>query len=231
MRDGRIRAGQHVLLRASAAASPGARCCCAGSGIDEEIRFRVSGAGLAGGRHDAGLSPDSPAVRAMFAEASDVARRGLRGSCVDEGPAEALNPTVNTQPVMLTAGYAVYRAWRDAGRADAGDRRRTQPRRIHRARRRRRDRVQRRAAAGALSRAGDAGSGADGHGRDGGDPGARRRRGARGLRARRRRRGRRGGQFQRARARWSSRATRPRSSARRQPRKARGREARGACCR
>jgi [acyl-carrier-protein] S-malonyltransferase len=28
-----------------------------------------------------------------------------------EGPAEQLNQTVNTQPVMLTAGYAAYRAW------------------------------------------------------------------------------------------------------------------------
>ena len=34
---------------------------------------------------------------------------------VAEGPADALNSTVNTQPVMLTAGYAVYRAWREAG--------------------------------------------------------------------------------------------------------------------
>jgi [acyl-carrier-protein] S-malonyltransferase len=30
---------------------------------------------------------------------------------LDEGPAEALNQTVNTQPAMLTAGYAAYRAW------------------------------------------------------------------------------------------------------------------------
>jgi [acyl-carrier-protein] S-malonyltransferase len=30
---------------------------------------------------------------------------------LDEGPAEALNRTVNTQPAMVTAGYAVYRAW------------------------------------------------------------------------------------------------------------------------
>ena len=36
---------------------------------------------------------------------------------VAEGPAEELNATVNTQPVMLTAGYAVYRAWCAAGGA------------------------------------------------------------------------------------------------------------------
>lgn len=30
---------------------------------------------------------------------------------LDEGPAEQLNLTVNTQPAMVTAGYALYRAW------------------------------------------------------------------------------------------------------------------------
>jgi [acyl-carrier-protein] S-malonyltransferase len=34
---------------------------------------------------------------------------------LDAGPAEALNLTVNTQPGMVTAGYAAYRAWRALG--------------------------------------------------------------------------------------------------------------------
>lgn len=34
---------------------------------------------------------------------------------LDEGPAEALALTVNTQPAMLAAGVAAYRAWRAAG--------------------------------------------------------------------------------------------------------------------
>ena len=34
---------------------------------------------------------------------------------LEEGPSEALNLTVNTQPAMLTAGYAAYRAWLSAG--------------------------------------------------------------------------------------------------------------------
>ena len=34
---------------------------------------------------------------------------------LNEGPQEALNLTVNTQPAMVTAGYAVYRAWRALG--------------------------------------------------------------------------------------------------------------------
>src|SRR6185503_14228166 len=36
---------------------------------------------------------------------------------LDEGPSEKLNQTVNTQPAMVTAGYAAYRAWRALGGA------------------------------------------------------------------------------------------------------------------
>ena len=36
---------------------------------------------------------------------------------LDEGPAENLNQTVNTQPAMVSAGYAAYRAWRALGGA------------------------------------------------------------------------------------------------------------------
>ncbi|MBI2510242.1 MAG: ACP S-malonyltransferase, partial [Betaproteobacteria bacterium] len=60
---------------------------------------------------------ESKAVRAVFAEAADALRQDL-WKLVAEGPAEELNATVNTQPVMLTAGYAVYRAWREAGGAE-----------------------------------------------------------------------------------------------------------------
>jgi len=34
---------------------------------------------------------------------------------LDEGPAEALGLTVNTQPAMVTAGFAAYRAWQALG--------------------------------------------------------------------------------------------------------------------
>lgn len=34
---------------------------------------------------------------------------------VSNGPADDLNLTINTQPLMLTAGIAVYRAWTDLG--------------------------------------------------------------------------------------------------------------------
>jgi len=36
-------------------------------------------------------------------------------SMANEGPAEALNQTVNTQPLMLVAGVACWRAWREKG--------------------------------------------------------------------------------------------------------------------
>jgi [acyl-carrier-protein] S-malonyltransferase len=53
-------------------------------------------------------------VRETFAEASAVLGQDL-WALVAEGPAEALNQTVNTQPVMLAADVAVHRAWRAAG--------------------------------------------------------------------------------------------------------------------
>ena len=60
---------------------------------------------------------EDKAVRDTFAEASDALGQDL-WKLVEEGPAEELNSTVNTQPVMLTAGYATYRAWRAAGGAE-----------------------------------------------------------------------------------------------------------------
>jgi len=56
----------------------------------------------------------SKVVRDTFTEASDVLCQDL-WQLVAEGPAEELNSTVNTQPVMLTAAFAVYRAWQEAG--------------------------------------------------------------------------------------------------------------------
>ena len=53
---------------------------------------------------------DFPAVRNTFAEASDVLKQDL-WQLVAEGSDADLNATVNTQPIMLTAGVAVYRAW------------------------------------------------------------------------------------------------------------------------
>jgi [acyl-carrier-protein] S-malonyltransferase len=48
------------------------------------------------------------------AQASDALGQDLAG-LMSAGPAEQLNLTTNTQPVMLTAAVAVYRAWLAAG--------------------------------------------------------------------------------------------------------------------
>jgi [acyl-carrier-protein] S-malonyltransferase len=57
---------------------------------------------------------DSSVVRSVFSEASEALGEDL-WKLAAAGPSETLNSTVNTQPVMLTAGYAVYRAWLEAG--------------------------------------------------------------------------------------------------------------------
>ena len=57
------------------------------------------------------------AVRSTFEEASAVLGQDL-WALAGAGPAEELNRTVNTQPMMLTADVALLRAWRDAGGAE-----------------------------------------------------------------------------------------------------------------
>jgi len=58
-----------------------------------------------------------PAVRRTFAEASEVLGTDL-WNLVQQGPSEELNLTANTQPAMLTAGVALFRAWRELGGSD-----------------------------------------------------------------------------------------------------------------
>lgn len=58
----------------------------------------------------------NPIVQQTLAEASDVLKFDL-GKLIAEGPKEELDLTTNTQPVMLTAAVAFYRAWRSAGGA------------------------------------------------------------------------------------------------------------------
>ncbi len=53
---------------------------------------------------------DIAVVRETVQEASDALGQDL-ARLIAAGPAEELNLTTNTQPVMLTAAYAVYRAW------------------------------------------------------------------------------------------------------------------------
>ncbi|MGH8730298.1 MAG: ACP S-malonyltransferase [Burkholderiales bacterium] len=53
---------------------------------------------------------DLPRVRETFAQASKLLGQDL-WKLVAEGPAEDLDLTANTQPVMLVTGVALYRAW------------------------------------------------------------------------------------------------------------------------
>jgi [acyl-carrier-protein] S-malonyltransferase len=66
---------------------------------------------------------DHPAVAATLAEASEALKEDI-GALIKNGPKEQLDLTANTQPVMLTAAIACYRAWRaeggDAPQAVAG---------------------------------------------------------------------------------------------------------------
>ncbi len=57
---------------------------------------------------------ERPEVRATLQEASEALGEDVT-KLIAEGPAEALSLTTNTQPVMLTAGVAFYRAWLAAG--------------------------------------------------------------------------------------------------------------------
>jgi [acyl-carrier-protein] S-malonyltransferase len=57
-----------------------------------------------------------PAVAAVVKEASDALNEDV-AQLIKEGPKEALALTTNTQPVMLVAGVAAYRAWLAEGGA------------------------------------------------------------------------------------------------------------------
>jgi [acyl-carrier-protein] S-malonyltransferase len=60
---------------------------------------------------------EHPAVRETLAEASAALGEDV-AKLIREGPKEALDLTTNTQPVMLTAGIACWRAWRAEGGAE-----------------------------------------------------------------------------------------------------------------
>jgi [acyl-carrier-protein] S-malonyltransferase len=60
---------------------------------------------------------DVAVIRETLAEASDILKQDV-ARLVAEGPAEELNSTVNTQPVMVTAGICAWRLWRELGGAE-----------------------------------------------------------------------------------------------------------------
>jgi [acyl-carrier-protein] S-malonyltransferase len=60
---------------------------------------------------------DVPVIGETLAEASDILKQDV-ARLIAEGPAEELNRTVNTQPVMVTAGICAWRLWRELGGAE-----------------------------------------------------------------------------------------------------------------
>ncbi|HEX4301026.1 MAG TPA: ACP S-malonyltransferase [Gammaproteobacteria bacterium] len=63
------------------------------------------------------LGPAHPEVQQTFAEASSVLGYDLWTLC-QQGPEDRLNSTQQTQPALLAAGTAVWRAWKAASGAD-----------------------------------------------------------------------------------------------------------------
>ncbi|GAB1108121.1 MAG: ACP S-malonyltransferase [Shewanella algae] len=64
----------------------------------------------------ADLAEGYPVVTETFREASEVLGYDL-WQLVQQGPAETLNETDKTQPALLSASVALYRAWQAAGKA------------------------------------------------------------------------------------------------------------------
>lgn len=65
----------------------------------------------------AGLVAQSEAARQVFEELSELIGYDM-WQLVQDGPAERLNQTEVTQPAMLAAGLACWRAWKEAGGFD-----------------------------------------------------------------------------------------------------------------
>lgn len=60
---------------------------------------------------------DVPEVKEVLGVASEILKQDI-GQLIAEGPVEELGRTVNTQPAMVTAGYAAYRVWQSLGGAE-----------------------------------------------------------------------------------------------------------------
>lgn len=83
---------------------------------DPQLAFVFPGQGSQSLRMLAELAAMHPVVRETFAEASEGANADL-WSLSQDGPEDQLNRTEFTQPVLLAAGVAVWRAWQAKGGA------------------------------------------------------------------------------------------------------------------
>jgi [acyl-carrier-protein] S-malonyltransferase len=85
--------------------------------MSDRIAFVFPGQGSQGVGMLAELAELHPSIRATFEEASDGAGTDL-WALSQGGPEAMLNRTEYTQPALLAAGVAVWRAWRAAGGAE-----------------------------------------------------------------------------------------------------------------
>jgi [acyl-carrier-protein] S-malonyltransferase len=84
--------------------------------IDQQLAFVFPGQGSQSLRMLAELAAVHPMVQETFAEASEGADVDL-WSLSQDGPEDQLNRTEFTQPALLAAGIAVWRAWQAQGGA------------------------------------------------------------------------------------------------------------------
>ena len=82
----------------------------------ENLAFVFPGQGSQSVGMLADLAARYPAIRETFAEASEGASMDL-WTLVQDGPAEELDKTENTQPALVAACVAVWRLWREQGGA------------------------------------------------------------------------------------------------------------------
>jgi len=87
--------------------------------VDETLAIVFPGQGSQSPGMLSELAENESLIKETFAQASDVLGYDLWQLCQD-GPEEELNRTDKTQPAMLAAGVAVWRAWRHAGGAAPG---------------------------------------------------------------------------------------------------------------
>ena len=96
----------------------------------DSVRIRLSRPGLAVRRHARRLGRPPRGARRRSTRPSAALGEDI-GRLIREGPKEQLDLTTNTQPVMLAAGVACYRAWLAERGAAPGGRGRPLARRVH----------------------------------------------------------------------------------------------------
>lgn len=91
----------------------------AADNVDETLAIVFPGQGSQSPGMLSELAESESSIKETFTQASDVLGYDL-WQLAQDGPVEELNRTDKTQPAMLAAGVAVWRAWQHAGGAAPG---------------------------------------------------------------------------------------------------------------